>query len=210
MLTCSATHGEFSYQRNFCSQSIKQAKRQAKRTDYKQYLVSSLANVLHQTLIRLRRNLFVRHHIRGRVPRLRARATRGADEMLVHILGELQVVDIHESCARFVLALLRLAVLPLFAEVLDLVDAVLNRVVVLAGTPQALPDRQMARVYGDTVVLCFAALAQVSPSALLLLEIKTRGVWEESPSYEHACKTEPWDEIELLLCGDVVVDDTCE
>lgn len=65
-------------------------------------------------------------------------------------------------------------------------------------------------MHGDAVVLGFTALAEVHPSALLLLEVETSGVWEEEERDEHPGETEPWDEIELLLRGDVVIDDCCE
>ena len=124
------------------------------------------------------------------------------------LVRELEVIGIHEP--SLILALLRLAVLPLIAEILDLVDAVLLRVVVLAGAPHALPHRQMARVHGDAVVLGFPALAEVRPTAFLLLEIETGGVGEEEPGDEHACETEPGHEVELFLRVDVVVDHCCE
>ena len=84
---------------------------------------------------------------------------RGPQEVVMHVIRELQVIDVREI--RLILALLRLAELPLPAEILDLVFAVEFRVVVLAGTPPALPQRQVAWVYRDAVVLGLAALASL-------------------------------------------------
>ena len=170
----------------------------------KHYLVSS-STKSHQNLVH--NSLFIGNVIRRRIPQL-ALDIRSTHEVVVDFIRELEVISIHEP--GLILALLRLAVLPLIAEILDLVDAVLLRVVVLAGAPHALPHRQMARVHGDAVVLGFSALAEVHPAAFLLLEIETGGVWEEEPSDEHACETEPGHEVELLLCVDVVVDHCCE
>lgn len=67
------------------------------------------------------------------------RRIRSAQEVVMDLIREQQVIDFRE--VRLILALLRLAELPLPAEILDLVYAVELRVVVLAGAPPALPQR---------------------------------------------------------------------
>ena len=57
------------------------------------------------------------------------------------------------------------------------------------------------------MVFVLAIGGEVCPSAFLLLEIETSGVWEEEEGDDHSGKTEPWDEVEFLLGADVVVKD---
>ena len=59
------------------------------------------------------------------------------------------------------------------------------------------------------VVLTLAARADELPAALLLFQIQTCGIREEERRDEHACKTEPGDDVEFLPGGDVVVHDGC-
>jgi len=126
----------------------------------------------------------------------------------MHVIREQQVINIREIC--LILALLRLAELPLPAEILDLVYAVELRVVVLADASPALPQRQVAWVHRDAVIFGITALAQIHPAAFLLFEIETRGVGEEEPGDQHSGETEPGDEVEFHLVGKVVVEDGCE
>ena len=59
------------------------------------------------------------------------------------------------------------------------------------------------------MVVAFTTSADKLPATLLLLEIKTGGVGKEEEGYEHASKTEPRNNVELLLGGDIVVHDSC-
>ena len=70
----------------------------------------------------------------------------------------------------------------------------------------------MLGVDGDAVVVEAATLADVLPSALLLLEIEAGGVWEPDGREHHTEKAEPGDEVELGLgaLGSIVVHEGCE
>ena len=103
--------------------------------------------------------------------------------------------------------LLGLLKLPVRAHVVDLALVVEFGVVLLANSPPALPQGQVLWVDGNTVVLGFTTLTDVSESALLLLEIKTGGVWEPDEGDEHTSKTEPRNDVELLLGSNVVIED---
>lgn len=101
--------------------------------------------------------------------------------------------------------LLCLLGLPVGAHVIDLALVIELGVVVFADATEALPEGKMLLVDGHTVVFTLATRADVLPSSLLLLEVETGGVREEDGGDEHAAKTEPWDDVELLLRSDVVV-----
>lgn len=113
-----------------------------------------------------------------------------------------------------VLSLLRTAVsldgLPLGAHVVDLGLPVKLRVVSLSKATHALPQTQVLRVDGDTVVVLLGTATDVLPAALLFLQIKTSGVGEEKPGKKHAGETEPRNNVELGLVIDVVVEDSSE
>lgn len=64
----------------------------------------------------------------------------------------------------------------------------------------------MLRVDSNTMVLLRLALTDVSPAALLFLEIQTSGVGKEHPGQEHTSKTEPRNDVELGLSINVVVE----
>jgi len=96
---------------------------------------------------------------------------------------------------------------PLGTELLNLLLVIQLRVVVLADAAEALPERQVLGVYGGTVVLVLTALADVVPATLLFLEVQSGGVRQEDPGEQHATETEPGNNVELLLGGDVVVHD---
>ena len=107
--------------------------------------------------------------------------------------------------AALVGGLLGLLALPVGAHVVDLGLVVELWVVLLADASPALPHGQVVRVDGHAVVLVSAALTDVLPSALLLLQVETGGVWEPDEGHDHAGDAEPRDDVELLLDGDVVV-----
>jgi len=58
---------------------------------------------------------------------------------------------------------------------------------------------------GNAMVLVTAASADVVPATLLLLQIQTSGVRKEQPGENHASETKPWNNVELGLGVDVVV-----
>ena len=58
------------------------------------------------------------------------------------------------------------------------------------------------------MVVAFATGTDVLPAAFLLLEIETGGVGEEEKGEDHSTETEPRNDVELLLGGDVVVHDS--
>lgn len=91
------------------------------------------------------------------------------------------------------------------AHLLDALLVVKLSVVVLTNAAHALPYGKMLWVNGDTVVIVLATSANEGPTALLLLEIETGGVWHEEPGNKCTTKTEPWDDVELGLGVDVVV-----
>lgn len=96
---------------------------------------------------------------------------------------------------------------PLGTVFLDLLLVVKLGVVVLSFASEALPDGKMLGVDGRSVVLLFAAFTDVLPAALLLLQIETGGIGKEEPGENDTSKTEPGDDVELLLRSDVVVKD---
>lgn len=124
---------------------------------------------------------------------------------MIDVVVELMVIEIRE--AVLVDLLLCLAGLPVSAHVIDAILVILLRVIVAALAAHALPHRQMLGVDGDAVVVLLAARANVCPSALLLLEVETRGVREEECGEEHTGETEPGDDVKLGLDVDVVVED---
>lgn len=64
----------------------------------------------------------------------------------------------------------------------------------------------MLGVDGNTVVLVGAALTDVAPSSLLLLEVETGGVGKEEPGKEHTSQAKPGNNVESGLDRDVVVE----
>jgi hypothetical protein len=96
--------------------------------------------------------------------------------------------------------------LPLGAVILDLLLVIQLGVIGLADAAEALPQGQVLGVDGDAVVVMLAALADVPPAALLLLQIQTGSVGEEEQGQEHAGQTEPGDDVETLLDTDVRVE----
>ena len=64
-------------------------------------------------------------------------------------------------------------------------------------------------VNSNTMIVALSASANELPSAFLLLEIETSGIWKEEKGDDHATKTEPRDHVELLIDGDVTVHDGC-
>ncbi|KAI7724293.1 hypothetical protein KC322_g21 [Hortaea werneckii] len=100
--------------------------------------------------------------------------------------------------------------LPIGAHFLDALLVVLLSVVVLADATHALPEGEVLGVDGDAVVLVFAAVADVGPAALLLLQVETRGIREEDVGDEGAGQTEPGDDQESGRDVDVVVEDSGE
>lgn len=61
----------------------------------------------------------------------------------------------------------------------------------------------------NTVVVTFTARADVLPATFLLLEVETRSIWKEEQGDEHAKETEPRHDVEYLLGGNVVVQNSC-
>ena len=105
----------------------------------------------------------------------------------------------------FIDLLLGLLRLPVGSHVVDLGLVIEFGVVLLANSSPALPQRKVVRVDSNTVVFMPTALADILPSTLLLLEVETSGIWEPDGSQDHTSKTEPGDNVELLLNSDVVV-----
>lgn len=97
--------------------------------------------------------------------------------------------------------------LPLGTVFLDLLLIVKLGVVEFALATEPLPDGKMLGVDSRSVVILFAAFTDVLPAALLLLQVETGGIGEEEPGKNDTSKTEPGDDVELLLRGDVVVKD---
>lgn len=133
-------------------------------------------------------------------PVARARAL----EVSVRLVGEL-VVGQDLLALHLLLALLGLLRLPVAPQVLDLLFQVQVRVVVLADAHPALPQAEVLRVHRDAVVLRLAALEDVPPPALLLLEVQARRVRQPQPRHDHARQAEPGDHVEAHLRVDVVV-----
>lgn len=125
------------------------------------------------------------------------------------ILGHavVAIVGTSASTLRLLGAAAGLDILPLGAHVGNLGLPVLLGVIRLAVATEALPHAQMLGVDGDTVVLVGAALANVAPAALLLLEVKAGGVGEVEPGEEHTSQTEPGNNVELGLGVNVSVED---
>lgn len=139
-------------------------------------------------------------HVRGASGLLKVGAhIRGPDGIIMHV----QIVIV--TAGLFGLA--GLALFPVGAHLLDFLLVVEFGVVVLAGAAQALPQRQVVGVDGDTVVVVFTAGTDELPAAFLLFEIETGGVWKEDEGEDGAEKAEPWHGQEDLRNGDVVVED---
>ena len=65
----------------------------------------------------------------------------------------------------------------------------------------------MLGVHGNAMVILLATSTDVVPPAFLLLEVEASRVRKEKPGHEHPHETEPRDDIELLLRGNVIVHD---
>lgn len=100
--------------------------------------------------------------------------------------------------------------LPFGTHILDLGPPVSLGVVTLTETSEALPERQMSRVDSNTVVLTLLAIPNIVPAALLLLKIKTSSIGKKDPCQKHASETKPWDDVELSLVINVVVENGSE
>ncbi len=128
-------------------------------------------------------------------------------EVVVHLVGVLVVInEIWGTTGHLGVLVGSLTIGPVGTEILDLGLVVELRVVVLANATDTFPEGQVVRVDGNTVVVVLATGTDVSPAAFLLLEVETGGVGHEDEGEEHTEETEPWDEVELGLGGDVVVD----
>lgn len=98
--------------------------------------------------------------------------------------------------------------LPLSAQLGNLLLVVELGVVVLADSAEALPEGEMVGVNGNAVVLVLTVLTDELPAALLFLEVKASGVGKPDECEDHTSKTEPGEEVEALLGGNIVVQDT--
>jgi len=110
----------------------------------------------------------------------------------------------------FIDLLLGLLRFPVGSHVVDLRVVVEFRVILLANSSPALPQRKVVRVDSNTVVFVSATLTDILPSTLLLFEVETSGIWEPDGSQDHTSKTEPGDNVELLLNRDVIVQNRSE
>lgn len=127
----------------------------------------------------------------------------------MRLVGEL-VVGQDLLALHLLLALLGLLRLPVAPQVLDLLLEVQLRVVVLADAHPALPQAEVLGVHRDAVVLALAALEDVPPPALLLLQVQPRRVRQPQPRHDHARQAEPGHHVEAHLRVDVVVQDRGE
>jgi len=129
-------------------------------------------------------------------------------EIVVHIIGVLVIINqIGGTTGHLGVLVSSLTIGPVGAHVLDLGLVVEFGVVVFADATDTFPEGQVMWVDGNTVVVVLTTGTDVSPAAFLLLEVETGGVGHEDEGEEHAEETEPWDEVELGLRVDVVVDD---
>lgn len=131
----------------------------------------------------------------------------GTLEVLVDWAVEQGLFGVNVNVTGFVGVLAGHASLPLRTVILELLLVVDLRVVVLANTTHALPDRQVLRVNSDSVVVVLTSVTDVPPAALLLLKIETSGIGEEEEGGEHTSKTEPRPDLEAQFNGSVVGND---
>jgi hypothetical protein len=124
--------------------------------------------------------------------------------------GAVLVVIVKVSLTILVLLPLQLFLLPVGAHVFDLLLLVELGIVELANTAQTLPEGDVLGVDGNAVVFRLSSGTDVCPSALLLLQIEASGVRDEEQGEQHARKAKPWDEVELSLGSNVVVNNSCE
>src|SRR5947209_6880043 len=126
------------------------------------------------------------------LPASHHRRSGSRPEVLVHLVGEVvAVIEIFTLELGYVLATCGGPVgLPLTAQFLDFLLVVQVRIIVLADTANALPQRQMLRVDGNPVILGLAASANICPATLLLLEIKPRCIRKEDNGQNHTSQAE--------------------
>lgn len=96
--------------------------------------------------------------------------------------------------------------LPLCSHISNLGLPVRLRIIGLVETTDALPQTQVLGVDSNPVILIGLAVTNISPPALLFLEVETGCVWEVEEGKEHASKTKPRNNVELGLVVDVVVE----
>lgn len=68
---------------------------------------------------------------------------------------------------------------PFTTHFLNLLLVIKIGIVVLSNTTKTFPQRKMLGVDSNTVVVLLTTSAEISPAALLLLEIKSSGIWQE-------------------------------